>query len=249
VIWPLLRTRRWIGFTAVVVLAIIAFGLLSAWQWARAEERRAERTALESALGEQPVTWPDAADLVRKGEDWVPVQVTGTFTTNADVVVRKRPLNARNGFWVLTPLATPAGALWVNRGWIPAGPDAFSTPDLPAPPPGEVTVTGLMRMAPPADPERNLGLPPGQVSDPDPRLLPRPGAFADGYLQLTSSDPAQQDLTPLGLPEIDDGRNISYAVQWALFALVAMSGWYYFLRREAAESAPADPVDQPLGTR
>lgn len=27
--------------------------------------------------------------------------------------------------------------------------------------------------------------------------------------------------------------NISYAVQWILFALVAFAGWFFFLRREA----------------
>ena len=36
-----------------------------------------------------------------------------------------------------------------------------------------------------------------------------------------------------GLPVIDEGRNISYAVQWILFALVALAGWFFFLRREA----------------
>jgi cytochrome oxidase assembly protein ShyY1 len=249
VILPLLRTRRWIGFTAVVIIAILAFGLLSAWQWSRAEDRRAERTTLESALGEQPVAWPEAARLIREGADWIPVVVTGTYLSEAQLVVRKRPLNSRNGFWVLTPLTTDAGELWVNRGWIAAGADALSTPAIPIPPDGEVRVTGLMRTAPPADPERNTGLPAGQVADPDPRVLARAGAFTDGYLQLTSSTPDQQDVIPLGLPEIDDGRNISYAVQWALFALVAISGWYYFLRREAAEEATAPPVDQPLGSR
>lgn len=246
-IWPLLRTRRWIGFTAVVVIAIVAFGLLSAWQWSRAEDRRMERVALESSLSEQPVTWLQAAELTRDGSDWIPVQVTGTYDPDAQAVVRKRPLNARNGFWVLTPLRTADGDLWVNRGWIPAGVDALSTPDLPAPPEGEVVIAGLMRPAPASDPDSNEGLPPGQVADPDPRLLPRAGALSDAYLQLTSSDPAQQDVTTLGLPEIDDGRNISYAVQWALFALVALSGWYYFLRREASEDA--SPADEPVGTR
>jgi len=247
VIWPLLRTRRWIGFTAVVVLAIVAFGLLSAWQWSRAEDRRTERVALESSLSGQPVTWLRAAELIRNGSDWVPVQVTGTYDADTQIVVRKRPLNSRNGFWVLTPLRTADGDLWVNRGWIPAGVDALSTPDLPAPPEGAVTIAGLLRPAPSVEPASNDGLPPGQVADPDPRLLPRPVDLPDAYLQLTSSDPAQQDVTTLGLPEIDDGRNISYAVQWALFALVALSGWYYFLRREAAEDAA--PVDEPVGTR
>lgn len=248
-IWPLLRTRRWIGFTAVVVLAIVAFGLLSAWQWSRAEDRRTERATLEAAIGDRPVSWSQAADLVRDGADWVPVEIMGTYAPEAQVVVRKRPLNSRNGFWVLTPLITPAGDVWVNRGWIPAGPDALTTPVIPAPPEGEVSVSGLMRPAPPADPSRNEGLPEGQVADPDPRLLARPGALAFGIVQLTGSAPAQPDVITLGLPEIDDGRNISYAVQWAIFALVALSGWYYFLRREASEDATAAPADEPVGTR
>ena len=44
-IWPLLRTRRWLAFTGVVIATIVAFGLLSHWQWARADVRR--RTAAE----------------------------------------------------------------------------------------------------------------------------------------------------------------------------------------------------------
>lgn len=37
------------------------------------------------------------------------------------------------------------------------------------------------------------------------------------------------------MPEVDEGRNISYAVQWLLFAVIAVAGWFYFLRREARE--------------
>jgi cytochrome oxidase assembly protein ShyY1 len=40
-------------------------------------------------------------------------------------------------------------------------------------------------------------------------------------------------LVIVPLPQIDEGQNISYAVQWILFALVAMVGWFVFLRREA----------------
>ena len=44
-------------------------------------------------------------------------------------------LDTRNGFWLMTPLQTDAGPLvWVNRGWLPAGVDALSTPTLPEPP-------------------------------------------------------------------------------------------------------------------
>ena len=40
-----LRTRRWQGFTVVVLVAIIGFGFLSRWQWQRAEEKRVAQQA------------------------------------------------------------------------------------------------------------------------------------------------------------------------------------------------------------
>jgi cytochrome oxidase assembly protein ShyY1 len=55
------------------------------------------------------------------------------------------------------------------------------------------------------------------------------------YLQQVDSQPADP-LTVVPLPEPDDLQNISYAVQWLLFAAVAIGGWYLFLRREAKES-------------
>jgi len=43
--WSLLRTPRWLGFTVLVIVAIVGFGLLSSWQWSRAEEERQARNA------------------------------------------------------------------------------------------------------------------------------------------------------------------------------------------------------------
>lgn len=235
-IWPLLRTRRWLGFTAVVVLAIVAFGLLSAWQWSRAEQHRAERLALDAALSSEP------RSLTTPVPEWTPVTVTGAYDTGAQVVVRKRPLNATNGFWVMTPLVTDDGrTAWVNRGWIPVGGDALGTPDLPPPPSGTVTVSGYARDFEQLPPDSNDGLPAGQIAAPDEALLPSVVDPLEQYVQLTGSDPEQDGLVVLPLPEVsvDEGRNISYAVQWILFAFVAVGGWFFFLRREAREEQEA----------
>ena len=235
----LLRTGRWIGFTALVVGAIVAFGLLSAWQWSRADEHRRERQALQAAAAAQPVALADL-DLplgVTPTEEWRAVTVTGRYAPDLGVVVRKRPLDATNGFWVMTPLVPETGpAVWVNRGWIPVGGDALATPTVPPPPPGDVTVVGYLRAFEEADPADNEGLPPGQVAAPNPALLPAVDAVPE-YVQLVTSDPPQEGVTVLPLPDIDEGRNVSYAVQWLLFAAVAMAGWFFFLRREAAEDA------------
>lgn len=251
VIWPLLRTRRWLGFTALVVGSIVAFGLLSSWQWDRAEDRRAERITLQSALATEPApvasidlsAGPGPADVFRA------VTTRGTYLAADQVVVRKRPLDARNGFWLMTPMQTDAGpVVWVNRGWLPAGVDALSTPDLPVPPAGEVVVTGYLRAFDPADPGANDGLPAGQIAAPAQELLPATAPALPAFIQLSESDPAQDGLIPIPLPTVDEGRNISYAIQWLLFAIVAIGGWFFFLRREAKEDAAAAQPTATVGS-
>lgn len=224
----LLRTSRWIGFTALVVGAIIAFGLLSRWQWSRAEEKRLEQEQVQTASAGAPKPLGDTAPA-----EWSSVTVIGRFDAPHQVLVRQRPLDGRNGYWVLAPLIRPNGdAVWVNRGWLAATGPATVTPPAPAPPSGEVTVTGWWR--PPEGPRDGTGLPAGMVAAAEPSVLPVTGVPA-GYVQLR--DPVDPALVAVTRPEPDAGRNISYAVQWLLFAAVALVGWWFFLRREAADDA------------
>ena len=81
------------------------------------------------------------------------------------------------------------------------------------------------------------------------RLEPGPGAlrfvFGRGAIDLPSSavealeayDQARGRVTvvPARRPDVDEGRNISYAIQWILFAIIAIGGWFFFLRREARD--------------
>jgi cytochrome oxidase assembly protein ShyY1 len=238
VIWPLLRTRRWLAFTAVVVGTIIAFGLLSHWQWNRAEERRQERITLQSALAANPVPLDTIGPGDLAADEWRAVSLQGRYLPNLQAGVRKRPLDARNGFWLMTALQPAVGpVVWINRGWLPAGEDALSTPDFPAPPTGPVRVTGYLRSFEDPGPQGNQGLPDGQIAAPALPLLPAVSEPLPSYVQLATSQPEQDGLVALPLPTIDEGRNVSYAVQWLLFAAVAMGGWYFFLRREAIEDA------------
>ena len=237
-IWPLLRTRRWLAFTGVVIATIVAFGLLSHWQWARADVRRQERISLQAALAANPVPLATLTAQQRAAQEWQAVSVQGRYLPGPQVGVRKRPLDARNGFWVMTALQQDQGPIvWVNRGWLPAGQDALSTPAFPAPPAGEVQVDGYLRTFEEAGSQGNVGLPEGQIAAPAPALLPSVGTSLDAYVQLATSNPPQDGLVTLPLPEVDESRNVSYAIQWLLFAAVAMAGWYFFIRREAIEDA------------
>lgn len=226
----LLRTRRWQGFTAVVVVAILAFGLLSRWQWSRAEDKRVEQQAL-AVSQMQPVT-PSPLDDVA---EFTAVTLSGTYVADSLRLVRQRPLEGRNGFWVVQQLDTAQGTVWVLRGWTPATARAQDSPDVSTLGSTTVTVEGVARTLPEgiALVDRG-GLPPEQITQINAAQLPDRGDM-DWYLQARVSQPVDS-LVPVPLPEPDEFQNISYAVQWLLFAAVAMAGWFFFLRREAKEA-------------
>lgn len=226
----LLRTRRWQGFTAVVIIAIIGFGLLSRWQWDRAEEKQLQQQA-QAASQADPITPQSGATV----PEFTAITLTGTYLPETQRLVRQRPLEGRNGFWVMEQLATDQGRVWVLRGWVPTTAQAGDSPVVPAVDAPAVTVTGVARPLPDGEVLTDRGgLPAEQVTQIVAAQLPEPGSM-DWYLQQTASQPVDP-VVPVPLPEPDDLQNISYAVQWLLFAAVAIGGWYFFLRREAKET-------------
>jgi cytochrome oxidase assembly protein ShyY1 len=239
--WGLLRTRRWQGFTLLVIVAIVGFGLLSAWQWQRADEERMARIALLTQTAQQPTdltTGITEAGSQPPDDLRIPVSVTGVYEPDTTVLVRQRPLEGRNGFWVGTVLRVDDQTrLWVNRGWIPAVGSATSAITAPAPPVGEVTVNGWLV---PSETTREVitDLPDGQVRWLDTAALAARiggGEPLSVYLERNLSAPGEPGVRPLPLPELDETQNISYAVQWLVFAAIALTGWFFFLRREARE--------------
>jgi cytochrome oxidase assembly protein ShyY1 len=226
----LLKTRRWLGFTAIVIVSIIGFGLLSRWQWDRADEHRVERLAISEAQVLQDV------DSVNDLDEFTRVQISGIFDNENTQLVRQRPLDGGNGYWVMTPLDTNSGArIWVIRGWVGASTIATEVPNIPRAQIGQTNVTGAIRYfeEPLAD---VYGLPSGVIAKMSLEELAgqnSPSIVDNRVVQLISSTPSTDDIVIVPLPDVDEGQNISYAVQWILFALVAIIGWFIFLRREA----------------
>ncbi|MFP5347478.1 MAG: SURF1 family protein, partial [Actinomycetes bacterium] len=161
------------------------------------------------------------------------IRARGTYRADEQLVVVDRALGARPGSWVLTPLTVQAdggtATLPVVRGWVPQG-----TP-VPAPPSGQVEVVGRLQGSEvPAGPEPDL--PRGQtrvVSAAD--LVNRwgPPIYA-GYLVVAS--PVEAPLHPVPAKDPgDEGRgfhllNLSYALQWWVFAGFAVFLWWRMVR-------------------
>ncbi|MCP2363384.1 cytochrome oxidase assembly protein ShyY1 [Nonomuraea thailandensis] len=242
-----LLTPRWLALHVVVLLVIPAFVFLGRWQFGRFEERSANSERVTANIEAAPMPLERLASAGQQvGEDdrFRRVTVAGTYDAAHELVVRRRPQQGRNGYYVLTPLVTGGGtAVIVNRGWVPAGATADAAPEVPAAPAGQVTVTGRLR---PSETEENSGitdrpgLPAGQVLLIDAGKIGQglPYSLVGGYVELTEQQPTPASA-PAPVPEPDvgagGGLNLAYGVQWWLFIGIAVGGWVLLIRREVAE--------------
>lgn len=249
----LLQQRRWLGFTAFALGVVVLTGFLAHWQWSRYRMRQGENAALDAALSAPPVpiteilTAQPAGPQTLPGDlQWRTVTARGRYDDSATLAVRRRPLDGRLGFWVVTPLNTAQGTLLVNRGWVAAeGLSATATPQVAPAPGGEVTVTGRLR--PGEVTTQSDAAPTGQAwaADPQTLITPPDTRRFPAYLDLSSSEPADPaGLRAMPLPEHKGANNFSYTFQWLAFGLVALFGWWRLLRAQAEialEGAPDTP--------
>ena len=252
--YAFLRQPRWLALAFLIVLVVPSFILLSRWQLSRLDQRRhynavVTANAAQAAVPVGTVMAPGSpTSAIGDPQTWRQVTATGHYDTAREVLVRRRPLQGANGFWVATPLVTDSGAvLVVNRGWIEAVGGAGAVQPVPPPPSGPVTVVGRVQPSQDAPSPQPSDLPAGQVTDLDVALVGGSGAYP-GYVDLVSSDPTQASgLTPIPLPELDEGPHLSYAVQWILFAVVAVTGFVLLVRREREYARDDEPESVEAG--
>lgn len=231
---------RFLALLAAALLLASAFAWLGDWQLGRARDEATQR-AVEQALS-APVAeltdvlapaQPLTGDVVRRR-----VSVAGRLDPDAALRVPDRQLDGVDGAWLLAPLAVDGtdGTLPVVLGWLP---EDAEPPPVPA---GGVELVGRLEQSePPAgvDPEdvtRTLEVP--AVSSADLVNLWEPPLYT-AYLVVT--DPAPDPPLHLVPPsEPTSGfalQNLSYALQWWLFAAFAVYLWWRVVRDASAQQA------------
>ncbi|GAB3599069.1 SURF1 family cytochrome oxidase biogenesis protein [Microbacterium tumbae] len=234
------RAVRWSAYVAVAVCFAIACGFLSNWQFSRSEEKNAT-IALVAANYDAP---PVALGAVLGAEDsfdadsdeWKQVQLHGEYVSDEHVAARNRVHNGTSTYEILVPFRSDDGRiLIVNRGWVGAasGDEPEAVADAPS---GEITVVVRMR---PSErlPSSGRSAPAGQVPtihlDTVAGELDEPEAITTAYGELVSEDPAPGTaLGSFDMPEEDAGMNLSYAIQWILFAVMGFVFIGYIIRTE-----------------
>ena len=247
--YAFLRQPRWLALGFLVLLVVPSFALLSRWQLHRLDEQRAANAVIEHNAAQAPVpvdtvmTAGASPASVGDSAAWRPVTATGHYDVAGQALVRKRPYEGANGFWVATPFVTTSGSvLVVNRGWLEASGGAGAVQDVPPPPAGEVTLVGRVQPSQDAPDPQPGDLPDGQVTDLDVGLVTGTAEAYPGYVDLVSSDPAQAGgLVPWPMPDLSEGNHLSYAMQWIVFAAIAVGGFVLLVRREADGQVGEDP--------
>lgn len=242
---PLELTRRGVlGTLAVLVVAGVCIRL-GVWQLGRRAERAERNRAIAERMEREPVVL-DGLPRDTAGLTYRRARVTGAVDDSRAVVLAGRSRNGAPGVHLLSPVRLAAGAVLVNRGWLPA-PDA-ATVDLDA-----VRVEGVIRtegvLVP--FPDTDLDSQPDGfqarwfrvdgdaireqfpypvarlylVATSRPQTMSGPGnAGADGPA-ADSTRPAEAGPVPLDPPTLDPGPHLSYAIQWFSFATIALVGW------------------------
>lgn len=229
-----------VAILAVGCVAAGVMAVLGVWQLRVYEQQGAERSAARAA---QPAvelaSVAPPATRVTEGYG-LSVRFTGTYQPDLQVLV---PLpGSTESLRVVTALRQPDGStVAVVRGLVPA-----TTTELPPPPRGDVSQTGVLL---PSE-EAGDSLPTtssAQLPSVRVPLLAQtwPGPMVDGYVVLSAADASAGGLppAPLVLPEGQGRlRNGAYAAQWWLFGLFAV----VMSARIARDLGERSDLDAPL---
>lgn len=246
----LLLRPRWIAFFVIVAGITVLFVRLGFWQLDRLDQRRAANAVIENARNHPTVDVNrliKADAIANKNVSYRKVSAKGQYDAAHQFLVRNRTVDDRVGFFVLTPLRTGTGTLLIVRGWIPPGAEAAKAPQVPTPPTGTVTVTGRLRLS---ESEKGTS---NQLDGYTALTRINTSNIAhnlaqptyNAYLELIDQQPAADDaLTLINEPPLDEGPHLSYAVQWFLFAAIGVGGFMVLLWRAARGKDEPTPTER-----
>lgn len=260
----MLRTLLQPRYAALSVLVVVVAALcvaLGTWQISRLEGKISANDALRANAHAPTVPVSTMLTLVGTSSrvpsanaiEYRTVTAVGSYDAAHQSLVRQRTVNGDTGYLVLTPFDTGGGTLLVVRGFISGSTGNGSTPPLPAPPAGRLTITARLR---PAETRNDAAaqLPGRQVESINPReqavRLGQP--VFDGYGELLAAQPGVGSLYPIPSPDLSnpaggavEPQHFAYIVQWYLFAALALAAPFAMVRAEAKHAREHELDEAP----
>jgi surfeit locus 1 family protein len=216
-------TRRLV--MALLFVTAAGFARLGVWQLSRLRERRAANVQIAAARAAPPANMPpvaaDVAGLAARR-----IVARGRYDHAHEIIIRGEVLQGVPGVRIVTPLLLADGgpAVLVDRGFLPA-PDAVTVDLRGSEEPGEQTVRGIALPV-----STGSGEPIEQGGRGTWRRLDLaalrgrlPYAVLPVYIKQSPDSTLPRFPRREELPPLDDGPHLGYAVQWFLFAGMAVA--------------------------
>ncbi len=235
--------KKWLNWIALVLVFSVACGFLSNWQFNRRQTKLASIDLVKRNYDAPIVDFDllvNAGKLKLPQTQWRPVTISGHFIPEKFLLVRDRPNDGSPGFEELVPFDSNGfGIIYVTRGWLPSGNDHDYPDSVPLPSSNPTTLTARIVQA---EPIMNRGAPKGQIATINIKLAnfatDLHSKFTNGYLREISESPATGKLAiPMAGPATEEGNNLSYAMQWILFAVMAVGALVWRIRKDNQEAA------------
>lgn len=248
--WRTFLKPGWVFmFLAIIAFSYAAFSFLAPWQLGKDDQIVERNRQIEAAFEVDPVPATEVfgpGGSIAPEDEWRRVTLEGRYLTDAEVLLRLRPVDSSPAFHALTPFRLDSGeTILVNRGFTV--PLDGNVPDMTDAPTGPVTVTGHARFneavplsAPMTDQgyRQVYGINTGQISEVVGVDL------AEGYVQLSADQPGVLNAIPV--PKLDRGSHLSYGFQWIAFGIMAPLGLGYFVWAEVRERRRVRAEEQEL---
>ena len=207
---------------SLIALILVALCIWAAqWQFQRGIDRQDRNDTIEAQL-----TLPTLGITEIPSKDSSPINATGTFKSDQQILLKNRYFEGKYGYEVLTRFSLSDGRfVWVDRGWVKAGKDAQTAPVVTAVPNSEVSVVARVRLDKSLPVGAFFALPAsgtGMIS----KLNAQTGFESEGfYLDLISgSDSSLTPEAPAQIPQLSDGPHLAYSLQWVFFAGLVIYG-------------------------
>ena len=249
-----LLSRRWLLFLVIVLLLAYVCLLLGRWQWHRLEGKKTGNAIIRTNEKAAPTPVDQVLAPGRNPSDdeqYKVVSAHGRYDVAHTIVVRYQTRDGNAGVDVVVPLVTSSGtALLVDRGWVAtANRGQTDASQVPAPPSGEVAVTGWVRQDAGGSSAEVVNASTRAISSA--QIQPAIGIpVYGGFVQLLTESP--KPATPLlaaDPPDLSNGPHFFYALQWWFFGLLALFGFGYLAWEEATGRADLRRAQQPAKKR
>ena len=216
----------WAIFKSFIALLLIVLCLWAAqWQYHRGVDRHARNTVIEERIAKEPLALSKVESNLADFE-WQTISATGRFNSNKQILLRNRYNEGKYGYEVLTLFTSDDSQnFWVDRGWVEAGATATTAPVVTPVPEARVSITGRLRLDSSLPRGSFFALPgkgQGLVSELNAQSQLDTEKF---YVDLLSG--SEKSLTPevpAQLPELSDGPQMAYALQWIFFGGLVVYG-------------------------